>query len=113
MGGFSGKLAAYFQKTSLYEASSKTLTSRPGATEPLIAGGALREQSITPGAPRIIPGHLKRVRITLEQHGAGRDITEHQGAPRSSCLFNDLFFISKWSFYKQIHLKADIGRETC
>ena len=37
--------------------SSKTLTSAPGAMEQRIADGALTEQRITPGAPRIIPEH--------------------------------------------------------
>ena len=62
-------------------ASSKTLTSGSGATEEWIADGALSEQWITPGPPRIIPEDYKKARITAKQHGAVRSTTAKDGAP--------------------------------
>ena len=66
-------------------ASSKTLTSGHGAMERQIVDGALTEQRMTPGTPRESTDHC----------GAPRSRTEDHGVQRSTCLFNDLFFISR------------------
>ena len=88
--------------TCLYKASSRTLTSGPGATEQRIADGALTEQRITPKAQRIMPEHHERLRTTAEHHGASQSI----------CLFNDVFFISKWSVSRYIWKQILVGNAT-
>ena len=83
-------------ESSVLKASSKTPTSGPGATEERIVDGALTEQRITPGAPRIIPEHpehCRSYRSTTKKHGSLRSTTEQNGAPRSTCFLYDLFFI--------------------
>ena len=76
-------------------ASSKTLISRPEATEQQITDKALMGQWIPPRAPQIIPEHNDRVQITAEHH-----IVDHHRVPwNTTTLFLciDLIFISKWS----------------
>ena len=98
--------------TCLYQASSRTLTSGPGATEQRIADGALTEQRITPKAQRIMPEHHERERTTVEHHGASRSSIEHHGASQSICLFNYVFFISKWSVSRYIWKQILVGNAT-
>ena len=73
--------------------SSKTLTSRPGATEERIVDGALTEQWSTPGPPWTIPENYKRARIDAEQHGAPRRRTELLGI-----AFFNWFMLSLYHF---------------
>ena len=77
-------------------ASSKTLTSGSGATEEWIADGALSEQWITPGPPRIIPEDYKNARSlrnNTEQYGAPRWRTEHLWI-----AFSNRFMLSLYHF---------------
>ena len=75
------------------QASSKTLTNGPRATEERIADGALTGQQFTPGPPRIIPENYKRARINAEQDGEVRITTEKDGAPLN-CIFQLIHVIS-------------------
>ena len=84
-------------ESSVLKTSSKTLTSRPGATEERIVDRALTEQRVTPGAPRIIPEHpedRKSYRSTTKEHRSKRSTTEQNGA---FVFLYDLFFIPKLS----------------
>ena len=74
-------------------ASSKTLTSGPGATEERIVDGALAEQRITPGTPWNIKKEYGSLRRSTEHYGAVQSIMEH-------LFLYDLFFITKLSINK-------------
>ena len=95
----------FFSLIRYYTASSKTLTSGPGVAEQPIADGALTEQRITPGGSQLIPENHKK-------YESQRSTMEHPEARRSTCLFNNLFFISKWSINRYIWKQIMVGKAT-
>ena len=95
----------FFSLIRYYTASSKTLTSGPSVAEQPIADGALTEQRITPAGSQLIPENNKK-------YESQRSTMAHPETRRSTCLFNDLFFISKWSINRYIWKQIMAGKAT-